>query len=172
MIDVERPSQSGIYRFTIKEAIKFKEEMKKTLRLQKWSLHLNSKRIDDKEYQVLLLKNERREVKLEALDLPNEKADTAVKGITAALDECNLWKSIKMIVADTTNVNTGRRSGIVIQLQRLFAQKKLEEPQFIGCQHHVLDRVLRIVIDDELGGINTSPNIEYSFIPKLVKNCE
>ena len=77
-----------------------------------------------------------------------------------------------MIVADTTNVNTGRRNGIVIQLQRLFAQKKLEEPQFIGCQHHVLDRLLRLVMDDELGGNNTSPNIEYPFIPELVKNYE
>ena len=121
---------------------------------------------------MLVLKNERREVNSEALDLPNGKDDTVIKGITAVLDEYNLWKSIKMIVADTTNVNTGRRNGIVIQLQRLFAQKKLEEPQFIGCQHHVLDRVLCIVMDDELGGNNTSPNIEYPFIPELVKNYE
>src|SRR5580704_19702805 len=77
-----------------------------------------------------------------------------------------------MIVADTTNVNTGRRNGIVSQLQRLFSEKKLEEPQFIGCQHHVLDRVLRVVMDEELGGNNTSPNIEYPFIPELVKNYE
>ena len=65
---------------------------------------------------MLVLKNEHREVKLEALELPNGKADTVVQGITAVLDEYNLWKSIKMIVVDTTNVNTGRRKGIVIQL--------------------------------------------------------
>ena len=64
---------------------------------------------------MLVLKNEHREVKLQALDLPDGKADTVVKGITAILDEYNLWKSIKMIVADTTNVNTGRRNGIVRQ---------------------------------------------------------
>lgn len=171
-IDVETPSQSGIYRATIKEAVKLKEEMKKTLHLENWSLHFDGKRIDDQEYQVLVLKNEQREVKLEALILPNGKADTVVKGITAVLDEYNLWKSIKMIVADTTNVNTGRRNGIVFQLQRMFAQKNLEKPQFIGCQHHILDRVLRVVMDHELGGNNTSPNIEYPFIPELVKNYE
>ena len=98
--------------------------MKKTLHLENWSLHFDGKRMDDQEYQVLVLKNERKEVKLEALDLPNGKADTVVKVITAVLDEYNLWKSIKMIVADTTNVNTGRRNGIVIQLQRLFVCSK------------------------------------------------
>ena len=75
-----------------------------------------------------------------------------------------------MIVADTTNVNTGSRNGIVFQLQRMFAQKNLETPHFIGCQYHILDRVLRVVMDHELGGNNTSPNIEYPFIPELVKN--
>jgi len=39
-MDVETPSQSGIYRATIKEAVKLKEEMKKTLQLENWSLHL------------------------------------------------------------------------------------------------------------------------------------
>lgn len=80
-----------------------------------------------------------KEEKLEALHQPNGKANTVVKGITGVLDEYNFWKSIKMIVVDTTNVNTGSRTGIVIQLQRLFAQKKLEEPQFIGCRHHIPD---------------------------------
>lgn len=171
-IDIQTPSQSGIFRSTIKEAVKLKEEMKKTLHLESWSLHFDGKRVSHQEYQVLVLKNEQREVKLQALDLPDGKADTVVKGITTVLDEYNLWKSIKMIVADTTNVNTGRRNGIVSQLQRLFSEKKLEEPQFIGCQHHVLDRVLRVVMDEELGGNNTSPNIEYPFIPELVKNYE
>ena len=135
-------------------------------------MHFDGKHIDNQEYQVLVLKNEQREVKLAALDLPNGKADTVVKGIVAVLDEYNLWKSIKMIVADTTSVNTGRRNGIVVQLQRMFAKKKLEEPQFIGCQHHVLDRVLRIFMDDKIGGNKTSNNIEYPFVQELLKNYD
>ena len=120
---------------------------------------------------MLVLKNEQREVKLEALDLPNGKADTVVKGITAVLDEYNLWKSIKMIAADTTNVNTGRRNGIFIQLQRLLAGKKLEKSQFVGCQHHVLGRALRLVMDDKLGDNNISPNIEYPFCNDKKVEC-
>ncbi|CAI9725298.1 Hypothetical predicted protein [Octopus vulgaris] len=132
--------------------------MKKTLHLENWSLHFDGKRIDDQEYQVLVLKNEQSEVKLEALQLLNGKANTVVKGITAILDEYNLWNFVKMIIADTTCVNTGKRNGIVIQLQRLFAQKGLKEPHFIGCQHHILDRVLRAVMNNELGENNVIPN--------------
>jgi len=50
------------------------------------------------------------------------------------------------------------------------AQKYLEEPQFIGCQHHVFDQVLRVLMD--LGANNTSPNIEYPFIVERVNNYE
>ncbi|CAI9719392.1 Hypothetical predicted protein [Octopus vulgaris] len=77
-----------------------------------------------------------------------------------------------MIGADTTSVNTGKRNGIVIQLQKLFAQKGLKEPQFIGCQHHILDRVLHAVMDNELGEKKSSPNIAYTFIPELLSNYE
>ena len=93
--------------------------MKGTLHFENWSLHFDRKRINHQEYQVLVLKNEQREVKLQALDLPDGKAGTVVKGITAVLDEYNFWKSIKIIVLDTTSVNTGSRNGIVTQLQKL-----------------------------------------------------
>ena len=54
---------------------------------------------------MLVLKNEQRKVKLEALELPNEKADTIVQGIITVL-EYNLWKSIKIIIVDNTSINT------------------------------------------------------------------
>ena len=54
---------------------------------------------------MLVLKKKQIEVKLQALDLPDGKADTVVKSITAILDKYNLWKNIKMIEADTRNVN-------------------------------------------------------------------
>lgn len=63
------------------------------------------------------------------MHLPNGKTGTVVKRIAAVLDENNLWNTIKIIVADTTNMNTGIRNGIAKQLSRLFAQKKMDEPQ-------------------------------------------
>ena len=61
-------------------------------------------------------------------------------------------------------------NGIVTQLQRLYAEKKLEKPQFIGCQHPILDLVLRLSMDIEFSGKSTSPNIEYSFIQVLLSD--
>lgn len=54
--------------------------------------------------QVLVLKNESIEVKLEASQLSNGKTDTVV------LDEYNLYMSIKsIIVADTADVNNWKQ---------------------------------------------------------------
>ena len=47
--------------------------MKRTLHFENWSLYFNGKRINHQEHQVLMLKNEQREVKLQALDLPGRK---------------------------------------------------------------------------------------------------
>ena len=56
-ISIETPSQSGVYKSTIKQATKLKE-MKKTLQLENWSLHFDGKRLDNHKYQLLVLKNE------------------------------------------------------------------------------------------------------------------
>jgi len=66
-----------------------------------------------------------------------------------------------MIVADNTNVKTGRHNEIITQFQRLFFQNELESSQLIGCQQHILNIVLRVEIDEELLGNNTSLYIHY-----------
>ena len=70
-----------------------------------------------------------------------------------------------MIIADTTSVNTGRKSGVVVRLQQMFSEKGVREPQFIT-------RIRRVVMDEILGGESSSPNIEYPFMSQLVKNYE
>ena len=67
-----------------------------------------------------------------------------------------------MIVTDTTAVNTGRKNGVVAILQR--QQKLLNLPvvQYVGCQHHVLDRILKRVMDETLEGATRSPDIVYN----------
>ena len=59
-----------------------------------------------------MLKNERTEVKLDALRLKDGKADAIAQAITKVIDEYNLWNAIKMITADTTSVNTGKKNGV------------------------------------------------------------
>ena len=64
-------------------------------------------------------------------------------------------------------VSNGRKNGVVVKLQNLFESKDLIKPQFIGRQHHIFNRVLKIVMDSELGTETKSPNIGYSFVPEL-----
>lgn len=54
----------------------------------------------------------------------------------------------------------------------MFEEKGHPKPVFISCQHHVLDRILRVVMDDELQGSTVSPNIEYFFVKDLVSNYD
>ena len=60
----------------------------------------------------------------------------------------------------------------VVRLQQMFENKGHHKPKFISCQHHVLDRVLRGVMDDELHGSTKSPNIKYFFMQDLMSNYD
>ncbi|ELU18836.1 hypothetical protein CAPTEDRAFT_210307 [Capitella teleta] len=95
------------------------------------------------EYQAVVLKNSDSEIKLAALDLDHGKAETITESISSVIDECNLWGSIKMIISDTTSVNTGNKAEVGMRQQKMFAIRGHQKPQFIGCQHHVLDQILR-----------------------------
>ena len=77
-----------------------------------------------------------------------------------------------MIVVDTTSVNTERKNGVVVILQQMFTEKRINKPQFISCQHHVLDKIFCLVMDEELGSKTQSPNIEYPFVSQLLKEYE
>ena len=138
------------------------------LHLEKWSIHFDGKYIDSFEYQAVVLKNEAKEIKLSALKLKAGKAQTIAETLQDVLEEFDLWGSIVMTVADITSVNTGKKTGIVVRLQQMFEEKGHPKAKFISCQHQVLDRVLRVVLDDELHGSTKSPNVEYFFVQDLM----
>jgi hypothetical protein len=171
-VDIPTPSQAAIYKSTFKQAAKLKEELRETLQMEQWSLHFDGKHIEEHEYQVVVLKNERTEVKLDALRLKDGKAETIAEGIAKVLDEYSVWNAVKVIIADTTSVNTGKKNGVVVRLERMFTEKGASKPQFISCQHHVLDRILRVVMDEAISGSTRSPNIEYPFVSELVNKYE
>lgn len=171
-IKIPTPSQPAIYKATFREAAKLKKEMIQNLKSEQWSLHFDGKHIDKNEYQVVVLKNEKREIKLDALCLKDGKAATITTGLVSVINEFDLWFSVKILISDTTSVNTGKKAGVIVKLQKLFLEKGAEKPTFISCQHHVLDRILRLVMDGELNGATKSPNIEYSFVSELMKNYE
>ena len=171
-IDVPTPSQSGIWRRVIKDAERVKNRLKEIIGEEKFCLHFDGKRIDNKEYQVVCVKNSARTLHLGILACESGSSEDIFIPIQALLDEYNAWRSIKMIISDTTVVNTGHQSGVVVRLQRQFRQKGLEEPQFIGCQHHILDLVLRHVMDSSFATKSRSPNINYNFIEDVLAGYE
>lgn len=77
-----------------------------------------------------------------------------------------------MIICDTTSVNTGRTSGVVTLLQNHYKSLSLPPPQYVGCQHHILDLLLRHIMDEVFGGKTTSPNIEYPFVLEIINNYD
>src|SRR6218665_2857637 len=95
----------------------------------------------------LTIKNIRWCVNLGILACDSGSAENIFIPLQALLDEYNARRSVKMIISDTTEMNTGHRNGVVAKLQRQFRQKGLHEPQFIGCQHHILDLILRYILE-------------------------
>ena len=120
----------------------------------------------------MVLKNESKEIKLTALKLKNLKAQTIAEGLQDVLEEFNLWGSVVIIVADTTNVNTNKKTGVVVRLQQLFEEKGHPKPKFISCQRNLLVRFRRVVMDDELHGSTKSPNMECFFVQDLMSNYD
>ena len=57
------------------------------------------------------------------------------------------WSSLKMIIScDTTVVNARRSNGVAAKIQRAMTGKGFDIPQYIGCQHYILERILRHVL--------------------------
>ena len=89
-VDIGTLSQYGIYKSVFRKADQLNQEIKDKLQLENWSLHFDSKQIEKEEYQVLVLQNEEKEVKLSVICPPNGKARTVFKGIENVFDEYNL----------------------------------------------------------------------------------
>lgn len=169
-VTISTPSQPAIYKAVIKSAEQKEKQLKEQLKEELWCLHFDGKRIKGKEIQVIVLKNESKEIYLGVLVLNDGKANTIFNGIRELLYKFDLWNNIKMIICDTTSVNTGKINGVVTQLQKFCKSLRLEIPQYIGCQHHILDLILRHVMDELLGGKTSSPDICYSFVRELISN--
>jgi hypothetical protein len=153
-----------------KEAEHLQQFYQMNLNKKSWSLHLDGNLLSDKEHEVMVLKNEDQAIHLGGLILPYSKAETIDDELQNILTEYSLWSAMKMIVCDTTAVNTGRKSVIVVRLQNQFLHYGYQKPVHIGCQHHTLDRVLKHVTDHLFGDTSQSPNLNYPFVIHFIDN--
>ena len=77
-----------------------------------------------------------------------------------------------MLIADMTSVNTGKKTKVVIQLQQMLKKNESPRPKYISCQHHVLNCILCLVMDNELHGSTKSPDIDYFFVKDLTSKYD
>ena len=102
-------------------------------------LHFDGKRLEKIEYQVVCLKSSTREIRLGIARCKSGSSQDIYEALFKIIDEYDAWSSITMIICDTTAVNTGHNNGVVVRIQRKMASKNIGIPQYIGCQHHILD---------------------------------
>jgi hypothetical protein len=169
-VKLPTPSQSGIWRRVIKEGQLMKDKIKEVLINEKeFSLHFDGKKLDDQEWQVVCAQSPERQLKLGVVKCTSGSAQHIYEGIKALLDDYDAWCSIQMVVCDTTAVNTGRLNGVVTKIQNEMVKKGYPQPQYIGCQHHILDRVLKHVLDFFIKNKSQTPKLNYDFIDDVTQ---
>jgi len=169
--NVSVPSQSGIWRRVIREGRAMKMKIIRKLEMRdQYCLQFDGKRMHGEEYQVVLLKNVSTEIKLGVVRCKSGSAKDIYNEIHQLIEEYDAWKNIGMVICDTTAVNTGSSKGIVKLIQDDVTSKGFRKPQYIGCQHHVLDLIRKHVMNFGIQGETINPELNYSFIEEISKN--
>ena len=127
-IEISTPSQQGIHTALFKRTAEVKQHLVSTHHCEKQSLHFDGKQIQGIEHQVVVIKNETKEIKLTVLQLKDGTAVTIAKEIQGVLDEFNLWGSVLMLIADMTSVNSGKKTKVIISLQQMFKKNGSPDP--------------------------------------------
>ena len=144
-VDIASPTQVGVWKHVIKEAERKKRNIKTILQSETFCLHFDGKVILKAEYQGVCIQNENRIINLGIKKNGSYRA--IFEEIKTLMDEYDAWKSIKTIVCNIAAVNTGKENGVLVKFQKAMSEKGYEKPQFIACQHHILNLVLRHTID-------------------------
>ena len=171
-VTISSPTASGVHKAVINRAYAVKNDIKQAISKETWALHFDGKRVKGVEHQVVVLKNKQKEVRLAALVLPDGKGKTISDAIAEIIEEYRAWPYIKMLISDSTNANTGRKKGVITLLQTMFFEKGFPRPQFIGCQHHALDLILKHVMNESLVLATSSPEISYTVFQPLFEKFD
>ena len=97
---------------------------------------------------------------LSIVEMENSKAEEGASSVIKALQEWKInKKNIIGCVFDTTNTNSGWKSGIVVRLEEFLEQRVIH----IYCRHHVLERMANDVINVYLGQSTSPEELTYKF---------
>jgi len=168
-LNVPSPSQSGVWRATIRKGENAKLQIKSILQKERnFCLHFDGKRISNNEYQVVCLKSSLMELKFGILKCDSGSSQDIFNALERLLNEFDAWGNFKMIICDTTAVNTGKVKGVVVKLQNGMISRGFPRAQYIGCQHHILDRILKHILDFFIPTFTTKPTLNYKFVDDII----
>ena len=98
---------------------------------------------------------------LSIVEMTNSKAEEGVASVIKALEEWKInKKNIIGCVFDTTNTNSGWKSGIVVRLEEYLEQRVIH----VYCRHHVLERMANDVVNVYLGSSTSPEELTYKFL--------
>ena len=138
-------------RLKLREATAEKIDKIKTnyLSNKTWALHWDSKvlksltHVGDKEERIaVLLKSGKNEFLLQIIKLDG-KADASneTNAILSVLQSYEVdYEDITALVFDTTSLNTGTKTGIVVQLEQKMNKKLIQLP----CRHHYIELIASV----------------------------
>ena len=98
---------------------------------------------------------------LSIVEMSNSKAEEGASSVIKALEEWNInKKNIIGCVFDTTNTNSGWKTGIVVRLEEFLEQRVIH----VYCRHHVLERMANDVVHVYLGESTSPDELTYRFL--------
>ena len=98
---------------------------------------------------------------LSIAEMENSGAEEGVSSVIKALQEWNInKKNIIGCVFDTTNTNSGWKSGITVRLEKFLEQRIIH----VYCRHHIFERMANDVIDVYLGPSTAPEELSYKFL--------
>ena len=98
---------------------------------------------------------------LSIVEMENSGAEEGVSSVIEALRKWKInKKNIIGCVFDTTNTNSGWKSGIVVRLEKFLEQRIMH----VYCRHHIFERMVNDVIDVYLGPSTAPEELSYKFL--------
>ena len=89
---------------------------------------------------------------------------TAEQGVSAVIDSLQHWKinknQIVGCVFDTTNTNSGWKSGVVVRLEEFLDRRIIH----VYCRHHVFELMVKDVVGVCLGPSTAPEELSYKFL--------
>lgn len=109
---------------------------------------LNARHLGTEERLIVMCHTEQFDVPLGLFRVDSKSSLNCVLVIINAIKKHSLQQRVVGVVCDTERVNTGRRSGICLELERALKTDLLN----LMCRHHIFEVVLKDVFEAIFGG--------------------